>query len=97
MRRPSGRGFAPAAEWLAELLDACNRLTVLVASRIPIRVGGEQRFPVPPLALPDRRAAPTAHRSLQFESVRLFVDRAQATRPDFGLTDANRLLDGCQS
>ena len=42
---------------------------------------------MPPLALPDRRPAPSAAILGQFEAVRLFVHRARSARPDFALTD----------
>jgi predicted ATPase len=54
-----------------------------------LRLYGEREHPVPPLALPDRRANPTAAHLVEFEAVRLFVDRAQAARPDFALSDQN--------
>ena len=87
-----------AATVLADLLAACPNLKVMVTSRSVLNLYGEHEFPVPPLVLPDRRATPTSHHSMQFESVRLFVDRAQATRPDFSLTDANaaQVVDVCQ-
>src|SRR5262249_7174089 len=67
-------------------------LKVLVTSREILRLYGEHSFPVPPLALPDRGAAPTAQHLAQFESVHLFVARARAARPDFALTDQNARL-----
>ncbi len=41
---------------------------------------------------------PSAAHLAQFEAVRLFVDRAQAARPDFGLTDENaaEIAEICQ-
>jgi predicted ATPase/DNA-binding CsgD family transcriptional regulator len=62
---------------------------VLVTSRTVLQLYGEHDFPVPPLALPDRRSAPTAKHITQFESSSLFVQRAQAARPEFELTDEN--------
>ena len=41
-----------AAPMVAEVLEACPDLTILVTSRAPLRVSGEQDLPVPPLSLP---------------------------------------------
>ena len=42
-----------AAPIVADLLAGCPALTVLVTSRVRLRVSGEREFPVPPLALPE--------------------------------------------
>ena len=64
-----------AASGLGSLLERCPGLTILATSRVALKVRGEQLFPVPPLT-------PT-------EAVELFVDRAQAVRPDFELTETD--------
>jgi predicted ATPase/DNA-binding SARP family transcriptional activator len=77
-----------AGPLLGELVSSCARLHVLATSREPLRLRGEQCFPVAPLGLTD--------------AITLFVDRARDRRPDFGLTDDNapavaelcRRLDG---
>ena len=48
---------------VADLLRAAPRLTVIVSSRAPLRISGEQEFPVPPLSLPADRRRPTRRRS----------------------------------
>ena len=80
------------------LLRACPRLRVLVTSREPLGIAGEIAWRVPSLALPDLPARsaswdgaavrlPGAAVLCGYESVRLFVDRAQAVQPGFPVTD----------
>jgi predicted ATPase/class 3 adenylate cyclase len=83
-----------AAALVADLLRACPHLKALVTSREALRLGGERRVAVPPLALPDPRdlregAAPPTARLARSEAVRLFVARAQAVDAQFALTAAN--------
>jgi predicted ATPase/class 3 adenylate cyclase len=83
----------PARALVAELLRACPDLRVVITSRAPIHVYGEREFEVPPLGLPDAASADAATLA-RSESVALFVDRARAVKPDFGLTAANAALVG---
>ena len=70
-----------------ELLMRVPSARCLVTSRQRLDIGGEREYPVPPLAVP---ADGDATQSLGgVESVQLFVDRAQAVRPDFQLTEHN--------
>ena len=78
-----------AGEFVSELLDATARLRVLVTSRSPLHVSGEQEFPVPPLALPEGRPRTTAAAVAACESVRLFAERAAASVPGFTVNDQN--------
>jgi predicted ATPase len=79
-----------AAVQLAELLQFCPRLKVLTTSREALRVRGEHLYPVPPLGLPEVDVKhPTPMELAQYEAVQLFVERAQAVRPNFELTDEN--------
>ncbi len=88
-----------AAPLLAELLAAAPGVKALITSRAPLRLSGEQEFPMPPLALPDPHQPEQAAQS---EAVQLFVARARSAKPDFTLTAANagavaaicRQLDG---
>src|SRR5215472_9001008 len=85
---------------LTRLLQETSAVRILVSSRSPLHVSGEQECPVPPLAVPDLDARMTALAAC--ESVRLFADRAAATVPGFTLDDENasavaqiaRRLDG---
>jgi predicted ATPase/class 3 adenylate cyclase len=81
---------ATAASTVARLLDDCPGPKFLVTSREALRIRGEHRFPVPPLTLPDAAARQnSADQLLRYEAVQLFVERAEAIRPDFRLTDDN--------
>ncbi len=74
---------------VAELLGTCPKLKVLATSRIPLKLYGEQEYPVPPLTLPDPRLMPPLEVLTQYEAVRLFVERARAVKADFFVTNEN--------
>jgi len=79
----------PAATVVRDLLGASGSLKVIASSRAPLRIGGEQEFPVPPLELPDPERLPALEVLAQSDAVRLFVERAMAVRPDFRVTAEN--------
>jgi predicted ATPase/class 3 adenylate cyclase len=79
---------AQAAGQVAELLTGCPKLTLLVTSRMALHVRAEQEFVVPPLALPDLKRLPDLGALSQYEAVALFIQRAQAVKPNFGVTNA---------
>ena len=81
--------LAPAKRVVKALLSACSGLSVLVTSRAPLALYGEQAVAVPPLALPDARAAADLVELAGNEAVRLFVERAGAMKDGFSLTDEN--------
>jgi len=91
-----------AAPVVGELVGRCPRLTVLVTSRAPLRLGGEHQFPVPPLPVPDAAPQSPADGLEQSPAVELFRQRAQAVTSTFELTATNattvaqicRRLDG---
>jgi predicted ATPase/DNA-binding winged helix-turn-helix (wHTH) protein len=64
-----------AATVVAETLEACPSLKILVTSRSCLRIYGEQEFPVTPLA--------------QNSAIELFSQRASAVWPDFAITSEN--------
>jgi len=75
---------------VSELLAACPWLSILVTSRAPLRVRRERQFPVPPLALPGGTEPGLDPAELmRYSAIALFVERAQAVRPDFALTADN--------
>ncbi len=78
-----------AAPTVAELLAMAANLKILVTSRAPLHVYGEQEFPVPALALPDARSMPQLEALSQYPAVALFVQRAVAAKPGFELNREN--------
>lgn len=80
---------AGGAEEIRALLDSVPRLVCLVTSRQTLSLEGEHEMPLAPLPVPAADAPePPAHLSV-YSGVQLFVDRAQAVRPDFQITDRN--------
>ncbi len=78
-----------AALQVADLLAASPKLKVIVTSREVLHVRGEQEFPVPPMAVPDPAHLPDMVALAQYEALALFIQRAQAVKPDFQVTPAN--------
>jgi len=76
----------PAAPLIAELLSACSELKILVTSREGLRISGEREYALPPLALPDLTELPPLDSLSQYAAIDLFIQRAQAVKPDFTIT-----------
>lgn len=80
-----------ARTFVSTLLAACANVSILVTSRAPLNIQGEQELPVPPLTVPPRTSASNAgvgHEdaaAAASEAVQLFVQRTRAVRPDFVL------------
>lgn len=81
-----------AAPLVSDLLAHSAGLRVLVSSRVPLRLQGEQEFPVSPLALPDVRQL-LAHPGDRVAALAsapaaaLFIERARSVWPAFTITD----------
>ena len=89
-----------AAPVVVDMLLSALDVKVLVTSREPLHVAGEQQFLVPPLALPPIDVSGSApalaadqpvSRLAEYEAVELFTARARAVRSDFELTSENAL------
>jgi predicted ATPase/serine/threonine protein kinase len=78
-----------AAPLIANLVSAGQKLKIVITSQSPLRVYGEQEFPVPPLALPNPRVMPPLDVLEKLAAIALFVERAQAVKRDFALTQEN--------
>ena len=93
-----------AAPLVADLLRSVAGLKLIVTSRASLRISGEHEYPVPGLPAPrdlsglsalERAHLPKRDRELDvgelatYESVRLFIERATAVKPDFQVTNDN--------
>lgn len=86
----------------AELLAHCPNLQILATSREPLNITGEILWQVPTFAVPDPNKLGLLDLLMQFDSLRLFVERATTVQPSFALTLENaqavaeicRRLDG---
>jgi predicted ATPase/transcriptional regulator with XRE-family HTH domain len=86
---------ADAAAEASHLLASCHHLKMLVTSRVPLRIESEHEYPVLPLSTPkseelnDPQDPPTLEKLVRYEAVRMFMERAQAVKPHFQVTDDN--------
>jgi predicted ATPase/DNA-binding CsgD family transcriptional regulator len=78
-----------AAPALTVLLSDCPGLKILVTSRATLRVSGEHHYPVLPLSAPDVTPRSSLQDIMVFSAVQLFLDRAQQSRPGFGVSDGD--------
>ena len=72
---------------IPELLSSCPNLSILVTSRSPLHVRGEQLLDVPPLEFPADDVRLGSEAAQGYTAVALFVQRARALRPEFHLED----------
>jgi predicted ATPase/DNA-binding XRE family transcriptional regulator len=74
---------------IISLIDSSAPLKILATSRAPLRVRGEQEYPVGPLICPDPSKTPLVDEVRGSAAVELFVQRARAASPSFDLTQSN--------
>ena len=98
------------AQLAQELLSQAPELRILATSRVPLAIAGETIYPVSGLdcpaagsnALREGQARVDLQYLARYDAVRLFLERARAVSPQFGLTSENarstaeicRRLDG---
>jgi predicted ATPase/class 3 adenylate cyclase len=71
------------------LLASAPRVKILASSREALGIRGEQTWRVPSLTLPDVKHLPPVEQVSQFESVRLFIERARLVQPHFDVNSQN--------
>ncbi len=94
--------IAASADLVTTLLTGAPAVHIVTTSRELLGIGGEVAYGVGPLGLPDDVRRLSLRDISHYDSVRLFVERAIAARPDFHLTAENapsiiticRRLDG---
>lgn len=83
-----------ARSLLPELLESCRQLKILITSRSLLRLSWEHVFEVPTLSSPNPRTLSgrglhDAKLLSQYEAVALFLERAQAAKANFSITNEN--------
>ena len=78
-----------AAQNIVDLLERTSGPKILITSREPLRVHGEQIYQVMPLSTPDKVRTLGIEDLSSHDSVKLFAERALAMDPSFALTENN--------
>lgn len=89
------------AQVVAQIMRACPNISILATSREALRMGGERVFRIPSLSA-GTSAVKSAEEAMEFDAVKLLVDRCKLSDPRFELTEADaqaavqicRRLDG---
>jgi predicted ATPase/DNA-binding SARP family transcriptional activator len=71
------------------LLKECPHLKIIVTSREALGIPGEQIWNIPTMTLPDPQYLSIIELLMEYEGIRLFVDRAKSANKDFALTEEN--------
>jgi predicted ATPase/DNA-binding CsgD family transcriptional regulator len=77
------------APLLTDMVANCPHLKVLVTSRTPLHVRGEQEYSVVPLATPNLGRLDFHELPTPYASMALFLERARAVKPEFEMTPEN--------
>jgi predicted ATPase/tetratricopeptide (TPR) repeat protein len=91
--------IGPCAQLCRRILASAPSVTLVLTSREPLRVPGETIWPVPPLSVMPASKGKGSGEPEHNEAVRLFADRAAASRPGFAVTPDNAatVLSICQA
>jgi len=81
--------LSATAELAQALLQTCPNLKILATSREALSIPGEATWRVPSLSLPDLSQLPDLEHLIQYEAIRLFVERAALSQPGFQITSSN--------
>jgi predicted ATPase/class 3 adenylate cyclase len=78
-----------ACNFVADLLEVCRKLKVLITSREVLHLSREYTFDVPPLPVPNPKHLPDLASLSQYGAVALFIERARAAKAGFAITNEN--------
>lgn len=80
------------------ILNECPGICILVTSRIVLDLSYEIEYPLDGLSRPNANLFPGPTDLLKFDAIRLFVQKAQASRPNFSLSvdNAPHVVEICQ-
>ncbi len=81
--------LAACASLIDALLRVCPGVRVVATSREALGVPGETIWRVPSLSVPDLTRLPAHDQLMQYEAVRLFVERAASSHRGFRMTEGN--------
>jgi predicted ATPase/DNA-binding SARP family transcriptional activator len=81
--------IATSAQLVYQLLTGCAHLRILTTSREALGITGEIVYQVPSLSLPKTQNLTLTDLLMEYEGIRLFVERACAVKSDFLLTEQN--------
>ncbi len=83
---------------ISQLLFRVPHMSILATSRLALNIDGEYTLPIHPLPTPSLTPSTTLTELSTNPSIELFVNRAQAVRQDFQLTErtADALVSLCQ-
>ena len=77
------------APLISDLLSSAPAIQVMITSRQPLRISGEQEYQVFPMNTPELDELALINEFTQYEAIELFVRRSQSVRPDFEIADHN--------
>jgi predicted ATPase/class 3 adenylate cyclase len=78
-----------SAEFVEHLLKNCPKLKIIVTGREALFIAGETTLQIPSLSLPAIKGELSPEHLHASEGVQLFLERAQAVRPDFTINPEN--------
>ncbi len=78
-----------AAKFAEKILKKCSKVRIVATSREELKCSGEVIHNVLPLSTPNPEKIVSPEELIQFEAVRLFIERALAVDSNFRVTDSN--------